>query len=159
MAAVFLTNHSSSETKAVPHWFWHSVEIGSTTCASGISFASLYWSLGILLKLPFNVTPWMVVFSMLSSSTIFLLFYLLNISFLPLLHLTIFISRMDNDSVVSNCYFCNPHILFVGCLGRLKKLDGSDQRKLSWKKDWKFYRKEGTWGKGVRRDSLRFEKI
>lgn len=55
---------------------------------------------------------------------------------------------MDNDSVVSNCNFCNPHILFVGCLGRLKKSDGSDQRKLSWKKDWKFYRKEGTWGKG-----------
>ena len=93
MAAVFLTNHSSSETKAVPHWFWHSIEIGSTTCASGISFASLYWSLGILLKLPFNVTPWMVVFSMPSSSTIFLLFYLLNISSLPLLHLTIFIFR------------------------------------------------------------------
>ena len=61
-------------------------------------------------------------------------------------------------TVVSNCNFCNPHILFVGCLGRLKKSDGSDQRKLSWKKDWKFYRKEGTWGKGVRRDSLRFEK-
>ena len=66
---------------------------------------------------------------------------------------------MDNDSVVSNYYFCNPHILFVGCLGRLKKSDGSDQRKLSWKKDWKFYRKEGTWCKGVRRDSLRFEKV
>ena len=66
---------------------------------------------------------------------------------------------MDNDSVVSNCNFCNPHILFVGFLGRLKKSDGSDQRKLSWKKDWKFYRKEGTWCKGVRRDSLRFEKV
>lgn len=66
---------------------------------------------------------------------------------------------MDNDSVVSNCNFCYPHILFVGCLGRLKKSDGSDQRKLSWKKDWKFYRKEGTWCKGVRRDSLRFEKV
>lgn len=62
--------------------------IGSDTCTSGISFASLYCSLCILLKLPFNGTP-----SLPSSSTIFLLFYLLNISSLPLLHLTIFIFR------------------------------------------------------------------
>ena len=82
--------------------------------------------------------------------------YFFSFICLPLLHL---ILGMDNDSVVSNYYFCNPHILFVGCLGRLKKSDGSDQRKLSWKKDWKFYRKEGTWCKGVRRDSLRFEKV
>ena len=50
--------------------------IGSDTCTSGISFASLYCSLCILLKLPFNGTPWMVLFSLPSSSTIFLLFYM-----------------------------------------------------------------------------------
>ena len=64
--------------------------IGSDTCTSGISFASLYCSLCILLKLPFNVTPWMVLFSCPVLQQYFFSFICL-----PLLHLTTFIFRNE----------------------------------------------------------------